>query len=573
MMESGESIDLQISGLGPAELIGEGGNAFVYRSRQEALDREVAVKVLKRSSDEGTQRRFVREQRAMGRMSQHDGIVTVYASGINGAGKPYLVMPLLPGSLQDEIDSRGRLPWAEAVDLIADVATTVQFAHKDGLVHRDLKPANLMRSASGRPLVADFGISRVVDVGVPLQSTEITLTPAFSPPEALAGENADPTTDVYALGATLYALIEGHPPFVDSVTSNNLLALVKRISEDPVPAITADAPGWVDTVIEAAMAKERTERIPSAGELATLLRSDGASVAALIGRPVNQPIELDPTSTVISGGRIPDRDLTPLPPPAPARSLDSEKHGRPWLKLGAVACGIAVVIAGAIVLASGGDEEPSPVAESPASGPASATETTASSESTAPSQTTSTAVPPAPVMDLIPIELDGPFVQIEEPAVLIDGGLVLFPENEDGQVEIEFTPKTDENYVLWARVQIPADGNPVNGNSLYVGEGANLARSDEFVWDFWENQVFPDPGVADWDRVSRRGAEGTVSEHTENPFVVGGRPDESMVLTLGGREAGVILERVYLTNDLTWRPPECAQSVVCSYRKVEVDVT
>ena len=214
-----ESVDLGIAGLGLATRIGEGGNAVVYRCRQESLDRNVAVKLLKRAGDEGTQRRFNREQRAMGRMSQHDGIVTVYESGLTDAGQPYLVMPLLPRSLHDELEATGPFPWEQAVEVIAEVADTVEFAHHEGLVHRDLKPANVMRSLTGRPLVADFGISRIVDSDASLQSTALTLTPAYSPPETMSGAEPAPTPDVYSLGASLYALIEGHPPFVDSTTS------------------------------------------------------------------------------------------------------------------------------------------------------------------------------------------------------------------------------------------------------------------------------------------------------------------------------------------------------------------
>ncbi len=345
-----EPIDLRIAGLGPAELIGEGGNALVYRSRQETLDRDVAVKVLKRASDEGTRRRFAREQRGMGRMSQHDGMVTVYDSGINDAGEPYLVMPLLPGSLQDDIESRGRLPWAEAAEVISDVATTVHFAHQDGLVHRDLKPANLMRSPTGRPLVADFGISRIVDAGVSMQSTVLTLTPAFSPPEALTGEEAAPTTDVYALGATLYALIEGHPPFVDAVTSSNLMALMRRINDDPVPALTGDAPEWVNAVIASAMAKDPTERISSAAELAQLLRSGGVDPA--IG--ITRPNAAGAASTIISGDRTSCDGVPSLPEAAKEHPIDSPTERRTLLKLGAAAGGLAIVAAGAVIISGGG---------------------------------------------------------------------------------------------------------------------------------------------------------------------------------------------------------------------------
>ena len=147
---------LGIEGLVDPRAIGEGGNAVVYRAYQPALDRQVAVKVLKGLVDDDARRRFDRERRAMGRLSEHEGIVTVYESGFTERGEPYLVMPLLPGSLEDELRS-GPLPWRAAVEVMADVCDTVGIAHESGVVHRDLKPGNIMRSPTGRPLVADFG--------------------------------------------------------------------------------------------------------------------------------------------------------------------------------------------------------------------------------------------------------------------------------------------------------------------------------------------------------------------------------------------------------------------------------
>lgn len=359
-MASGDGVDLGIAGLGPANVIGEGGNAFVYRCRQDALDREVAVKILKRASDEGTQRRFGREQRAMGRMSQHEGIVTVYESGITEKGEPYLVMPLLPRSLDDELEAQGTLPWSEAVEIVADVAETVQFAHEQGLVHRDLKPGNLMRSMSGRPLVADFGIARIVDAGATAQSAALTLTPAFSPPESLSGPAAEPTTDVYALGATLYALIEGHPPFVDAVTSKNMLALLRRVADDPVPRLTVDAPEWINGVIAAAMTKDPAQRIQSCGELAGHLRSSGSDLPAQAGSSAAPPPSATgPTIIVDTTAAAAQTDAAPPVVPVGVPPADSNSPGSSslWM-IGSAIAVVLLIIAGAVfVIANrGGDE-------------------------------------------------------------------------------------------------------------------------------------------------------------------------------------------------------------------------
>lgn len=98
--------------------------------------------------------------------------------------------------------------------------------------------------------------------------------------------------------------------------------------------------------------------------------------------------------------------------------------------------------------------------------------------------------------------------------------------------------------------------------------GRRIASAGELAarWDFWENLVFPDTGDWEWDRVSRRGANGSFSEHGENPFTVRGRVGQTTVFTVGAREPGVALDQIYVTNDLTWQPPECPASMVCSSR-------
>lgn len=536
-MERREPIDLRIAGLGPAEVIGEGGNAFVYRSRQESLDRDVAVKVLKRASDEGTQRRFSREQRAMGRMSQHDGMVTVYESGINGAGEPYLVMPLLPGSLQDDIESQGRLPWAEAVDVISNVATTVHFAHQDGLVHRDLKPANLMRSTTGRPLVADFGISRILDAGVSMQSTVLTLTPAFSPPEALAGEDAGPTTDVYALGATLYALIEGHPPFVDAVTSTNLLALMRRISEDPVPAITVDAPDWINDVIAAAMAKDPTERISSADQLATLLRSSGTGRPAGNGTPMAQPSTSGAASTIISGGHTPDEGVDPSPHPAPALSVDASKQRRMWLRLGVAAGGIAIVLAAIFVVTSDGGGDSVPVADA---------DTTVLRETTAASRTTvaqtafQTIVLQAEDQILTP-----PMVARTDLAA--DGSAFVSTDEPDaGVVRFDFEVTQAGRYFIWARV---LSAEPLKSHDSIA---VRLNNEEVDVWDFFEEDIDGRVGWQ-WDLISTR-CGGSFETHLCDPLRPNLDSARTHTLALSGREAASALDVIVVTNDPDYDP-------------------
>ena len=266
--------DVGISGLTDAEPIGSGGNAVVYRAYDTHHDRWVAVKLLRGIGDDAELRRFDRERRAMGRLSEHEGIVTIHSSGINERGEPYLVMTLLEqGSLQDRIDDHGAVPWPEAVELMAIVARTVHSAHQQDVIHRDLKPANIMLSRSGFPLVADFWIAKHTGSSASIQSSAITLTPAYSPPEVIEGAEASVSADVYALGATLFALLAGSPPFVTS-SDENLFALMLRVSRDPVRDLRPDGvPNEVCAAIERAMAKAPADRYATAADFALALDS------------------------------------------------------------------------------------------------------------------------------------------------------------------------------------------------------------------------------------------------------------------------------------------------------------
>ncbi len=265
-----ETLKLGIAGLDQIELIGRGGSSRVYRARQVDLDRMVALKVLNASDDADVVRRFDRERRAMGRLSENEGIVPVYSTGLTDNGEPYLLMPYyVQGSLQDRLES-GPVPWPEAVDYMVAVANTMAAAHRSGVVHLDLKPANILLSSNGSPRIADFGIAKLLEQGGS-KTTGAAFTPTFSAPEALLGDMTSPASDVYGLGATLWALIAGRPPFRDLNGDNALMAVVGRVVHQPVPDLRDRAPDAVCAVIEHAMAKKPEGRYPTAGTFAQAL--------------------------------------------------------------------------------------------------------------------------------------------------------------------------------------------------------------------------------------------------------------------------------------------------------------
>lgn len=263
---------LGISGLENVEQIGTGGSSRVYRAHEVDLDREVAVKVINSGDDPDVARRFDRERKAMGRLSQNEGIVPVYSTGVTGNGEPYLVMPYYAnGSLQDRID-RGPLAWREAVDYTIRAADTIGTAHDQGIVHLDLKPANILLSESDAPRIADFGIAKLTSANSTARTTGTAFTPAYSAPETFLDGITSPASDVYGLGATLWALIGGYPPFLAPNDDNNLMAVIGRVVNNKVADLSHVCPPSVFRVIERAMAKKPEDRYQTASEFADGLR-------------------------------------------------------------------------------------------------------------------------------------------------------------------------------------------------------------------------------------------------------------------------------------------------------------
>lgn len=267
-----ETLDLGIDGLDDVEQIGRGGSSRVYRAKQVELDRLVALKVLKAGDDPNVVRRFDRERKAMGRLSLNEGIVPVYSSGLTDSGEPYLIMPYYEkGSLQDRLN-RGPVPWEEAVHYITAAARTMAAAHEAGVVHLDLKPANILLSSENAPRIADFGIAKLVNDPSSSSTTGAAFTPSFSSPEILLGSSATPASDVYGLAATLWSLIAGRPPFrAENGDDNTLMAVVGRVVHQPIEDLRHLAPGELCSVIETAMAKDPSDRYPTAGALAQAL--------------------------------------------------------------------------------------------------------------------------------------------------------------------------------------------------------------------------------------------------------------------------------------------------------------
>jgi eukaryotic-like serine/threonine-protein kinase len=252
-------------------VLGEGGMATVYLADDLKHHRKVAVKVMRSelASSFGAGR-FLREIEIAARLS-HPHILPVFDSG-ETAGLLYYVMPYVKGeSLRDRLQREGYLSVEETLALAREVADALGYAHREGVIHRDVKPANVMLS-EGHALVADFGIARAADEGQSLTGTGLAVgTPQYMSPEQAGGErDIDARSDVYALGATMYEMLAGAPPYVGS-TPRAVLAMALTEDVTPLSVMRPGVPEAVAAVVAKAMGREPDARYASGAELAQAL--------------------------------------------------------------------------------------------------------------------------------------------------------------------------------------------------------------------------------------------------------------------------------------------------------------
>jgi len=249
--------------------LGRGGMGIVYKARDAKLNRIVALKVLiagEGASQEQVER-FFREAESAAKL-KHPNIVPIHELNIH-AGKHYFTMDFVEGTPLDEVIESGELTPQKSMEYMEQVARAVHHAHEQGVIHRDLKPSNIIISNDGRPMVMDFGLAKEVDVeGGLTQSGTALGTPQYMSPEQASGASRDvgPVSDVYALGAVLYEMLTGRPPFV----ADNIMSLLNAVvGEDPVPPRMVDPriPRDAEVICLKCLEKELGRRYQSAKEL------------------------------------------------------------------------------------------------------------------------------------------------------------------------------------------------------------------------------------------------------------------------------------------------------------------
>jgi serine/threonine-protein kinase len=248
-----------------------GGFGVIYLARSQ-LGRRVALKVLRAewTASPDLLARFQREFELV-RSVQHPNIVKVLGFGSLPDGRPFYAMELLEGrDLEKHLAERGRLPLSEAVLLVQPLASALDTAHSFGVVHRDVKAGNVFITAEGRPVLLDFGIAKLLDADPVLTASRQALgTPGAMAPEQIEGKEVDGRTDVYALGALVYHMLTGQPPFHQE--SATLGQHMHRFARRPLVSAMVGDYSAVDGVVARAMSISPDDRYDSAGAMARAL--------------------------------------------------------------------------------------------------------------------------------------------------------------------------------------------------------------------------------------------------------------------------------------------------------------
>jgi N-acetylneuraminic acid mutarotase len=265
--------ELAAAGFMHAVEVGRGGAGVVYRCYQTALSRNVAIKVMACDLDEDNRERFLREGYAMGGLSGHPNIVNILQVGMTESNRPYIVMPYhADGSLAGRIRRTGPISWPDALRIGVKLSGALETAHRAGTLHRDIKPANVLVNNYGEPQLSDFGIARIAG-GFETRTGYFTGTIAYTAAEVLAGNPPTTASDVYSLGATLYALIAGTAAH-ERKTGEDLIAHYLRIGSTPVPDMRPGGiPADVCTAIEKAMSLDPANRPASAADFGRELQA------------------------------------------------------------------------------------------------------------------------------------------------------------------------------------------------------------------------------------------------------------------------------------------------------------
>lgn len=311
-------LDLGIDNIDDAVEIGTGGFGTVFRALRRDEGRAVAVRVLPVRPEPALRARYERECEVLRSLSVHPNLVTFYDAGFTAVDQPFLIMEYMPnGSLADRVERDGRVPWAEAVGIVAKLADALAVAHLAGILHRDIRLENVLISSAGEPCLADLGLARVLDL-VEARTAPVGLGNAA--PEVVEGRRPSEAADIYSLGSILFELLSGGPAFIGT-SDEPMNAVLGRIAKAPVPDLRRrGVPAPVCAVIEAAMAKSPGSRPDSAAHLAEMLRASVAPRSSA-SEPAAAP--------AVAATAVEVADVAPDPASAPEPAAPAERPPEP----------------------------------------------------------------------------------------------------------------------------------------------------------------------------------------------------------------------------------------------------
>jgi serine/threonine protein kinase/sugar lactone lactonase YvrE len=314
------------------EQLGEGGMATVYKAFDTRLERNVAVKVLRTDQFapaviSRALKRFEREAKALGQLT-HPNIVPIIDYG-EYEGKPYLVMPFVPGQTLKQRLKGQPIPYEEAVRILLPIARSLEYAHQQGVIHRDIKPSNVLITESGEPMLSDFGVAKIVDEEATMDLTGTSAsvgTPEYMAPEQVTSKVVDARVDIYSLGIVFYEMVTGRKPYV---ADTPLAVLIKHASE-PLPRpklLVPTLPDKVEQIILKALAKKPEDRYQTMGEFAAALERCLAEATTHEMKVKSAQAAAKSPRVEVVPARIEKAPLQKETPPTPVRSPEGTTTG------------------------------------------------------------------------------------------------------------------------------------------------------------------------------------------------------------------------------------------------------
>jgi tRNA A-37 threonylcarbamoyl transferase component Bud32 len=457
--------------------IGTGGMGTVWAGQDELLGRTVAVKEvrfpaeLSRQEQDSLRERTLREARATARLS-HPNVVTTY-DVVEEDDRPWIVMELVPSrSLSQVLEEDGPLPPRRVAEIGLAVLGALEASHRQGVVHRDVKPGNVLITEDGRAVLTDFGIASVA--GDPsLTSTGMVMgSPAYMSPERARGQSPGAEADLWSLGATLYAAVEGRPPY----DRENPLGTLTAVISEPVDPPTVEGP--LHDAILGLLAKEPAERLSIADTRRLLQRATADPAAGSVAATVPAS-----AAALHRAGRT--EALQPAGDAGPAPDPDARRQR---MLIGGLVVFLLILL-GALAFALAGDDEPTPAASDPTR-----SETTSAPETSEPEPTTEEPTESATTQEA-GSDLPGGYTLYEDPR----GFSVGVPDGWERSTEgtrVDFTAPGGSQFIRFDSTTDPKDDPEKDWKEQEKSVKDDLENYEKIDIDTVEYRDYP---AADWE--------------------------------------------------------------------------